>query len=187
MMKLVLGTAVLAVVMSGSALAQERAAGQANDAQVNWSALSAKLDAIDHQNKAIAASVTTLQGSVNGINTKLDAIAACGAQQKVWNGTGCVDYGSGLRWVANGVVTWAHSNNVYTNRQRKAAATPTCTANLGTKCSTRGQSCLSGTIANMTFSSGGVTSGGSPNSSRSPETIPASASWDQGLALCTDQ
>lgn len=72
-----------------SAIAQERAAGQANDAQVNWTALSAKLDAIDHQNKAIAASVTTLQGSVNGINTKLDAIAACGAQQKVWNGTGC--------------------------------------------------------------------------------------------------
>jgi hypothetical protein len=77
-------------LLAGSALAQERAAGQANDAQVNWSILSAKLDAIDNQNKAIAASVVTLQTSVNGINTKMDAIAACGAQQKVWNGTGCV-------------------------------------------------------------------------------------------------
>jgi outer membrane murein-binding lipoprotein Lpp len=93
------------------ALAQERTAGQAHDAQVNWSTLSTKIDEVNTQNKAIAASVTKLQtdvtklqgdvnalsgrvdaavNSINTINSKLGNIAVCGAQGKAWNGSGCV-------------------------------------------------------------------------------------------------
>jgi hypothetical protein len=89
-MRYFLSLAALASLAALPLAAQERAAGQANDAQVNWSALSAKLNAIDNQNKALAASLATLQTSVNGINGKLDAIAACGAQKKVWTGSGCI-------------------------------------------------------------------------------------------------
>lgn len=90
MKQLILTTLICSGLLAGPVFAQERTAGQANDAQVNWAALSAKLDALDTQNRAIAVSVATLQTSVNGINSKLDAIAACGAQQKVWTGSDCV-------------------------------------------------------------------------------------------------
>lgn len=88
-MRYFLSLVALASLTALPLAAQERAAGQANDAQVNWSALSAKLNAIDSQNRALSASLATLQTSVNGINGKLDAIAACGGQKKVWNGSGC--------------------------------------------------------------------------------------------------
>lgn len=105
-------------LLAASAVAQERAAGQANDAQVNWTALSTQLNALKTQNQALAASMVTLQGSVTTLTTtvnalsskvlvmdsKLTAIATCGAQQKYWNGAACVAAGAGsLPTVQTGV------------------------------------------------------------------------------------
>lgn len=94
--------------LTATAVAQERTAGQAYDAQVNWSTLMTKLNALDTQNKALALSLTALQTSVTNLTTtvnalsskvlvmdnKLSAIAACGAQQKYWNGAACVAAGA---------------------------------------------------------------------------------------------
>jgi hypothetical protein len=194
MMKVTLGMTAVAIAISGSVLAQERAAGQANDAQVNWAALSTKLNALDTQNKSLAASMVTLQASVTALTTtvnalsskilvmdgKLTAIAACGAQQKIWNGSSCVTSGSSdLRWQFAGDVPYTHSSNVYTDAQNRAAATPTCTGMIGAKCTTKGQMCLSGVVIDVgitsSYSSGGHN--GSPSTSYG-------ASTTQGVVVC---
>lgn len=85
-MKSLLSLLVAALLLAGAAWAQERTAGQAYDAQVNWASLKNSIDLVNTQNKAIAATVTA-------ISAKLDAIAACGARQQLWDGAGCVDAG----------------------------------------------------------------------------------------------
>lgn len=67
--------ALLAV--AGTAAAQERTSGQANDAQVNWSTLSDQFNQVDTQNKALA--------------TTVEAIINCNKVGQAWNGTACVD------------------------------------------------------------------------------------------------
>jgi hypothetical protein len=108
MKRIVLTTLVCGGLLAGTALAQERAAGQAYDAQVNWAALSTQLNALKTQNQALAASITTMQTSLTNLTTtvnalsskvlvmdsKLTAIATCGAQQKYWNGSACVTAGA---------------------------------------------------------------------------------------------
>jgi hypothetical protein len=64
---LLLALAVLATPV----IAQERTAGQNYDAQVNWSTLSSKIDAVSNQNKTLAA--------------LLDKITACNNQNKIFN------------------------------------------------------------------------------------------------------
>jgi len=72
-------------LLPAAAMAQERSAGQSYDAQTNWSALKASIDALVNQNKMIAATIDSLGDKVN-------AIAACSAQQKLWTGgTTCVE------------------------------------------------------------------------------------------------
>lgn len=87
--------ALVALVGWSSAWAQERTAGQAYDAQVNWSALSSKLDLVINQNKVLATTVTALSKEVDSLSAKLDAAAACGKQQKLWTGSGCANVPSG--------------------------------------------------------------------------------------------
>ena len=50
-----------ALVLPVLAHAQDRTAGQAFDAQVNWESLKAMFDKVDTQNKILAAAVTTMQ------------------------------------------------------------------------------------------------------------------------------
>lgn len=80
---------IAALALPVAVLAQERTAGQAYDAQVNWASLKSSIDMVSNQNKAIAATVTA-------IGEKLDAIEACGKQGKIWNGSGCADAGGDL-------------------------------------------------------------------------------------------
>jgi len=68
-----------AMVLATAAHGQERTAGQANDAQVNWSALKSSIDLVSSQNKAIAATV--------------DKMTACSAKHMVYApGTTGADY-----------------------------------------------------------------------------------------------
>ena len=53
--------------------AQERSAGQSYDAQVNYGALSAKLDALISQNRIIA-------GTIDSLNDKVTKVTTCGAK-----------------------------------------------------------------------------------------------------------
>lgn len=80
-----------ALVLTVTAHAQERTAGQAYAAQVNWSALKSGIDQVSAQNKALAASMAVLQDSMDKLDAKVGAIAACGAQGKVWNGKNCTN------------------------------------------------------------------------------------------------
>lgn len=69
-MKLHIILAALAVMAAGSAAAQERSAGQAYDAQVNWASLKGMFDKIDAQNKVLAAT--------------LAQVSACNSQKKFY-------------------------------------------------------------------------------------------------------
>lgn len=71
------------LLLAAPAMAQERTAGQANDAQVNWSALRTGIDKVDTQNKALSASFTAL-------NTLVNKLLNCNQQQMFYNGTKCV-------------------------------------------------------------------------------------------------
>lgn len=102
-MKSTVAWMAMGLLAAGSALAQERSAGQAYDAQTNWAALKGMFDKIDNQNKAIAATLTA-------ISDKLDAIGGCGKQQKLWDGTACVDAAATTQ--AGSV---SRSGNVYNN------------------------------------------------------------------------
>jgi len=78
-----------AMLVIPAVMAQERAAGQAYDAQVNWSILSSKIEAVNVRNQALQAVI--------------DQMKLCGAAGKVYapgtpsadSTTGCVSAGSG--------------------------------------------------------------------------------------------
>jgi hypothetical protein len=77
-------------VLAAAAHAQERTAGQAYDAQVNWASLKNSIDLVSTQNKAMAAAVEVISDKLDAMSGKIDAIARCGSQKKLWNGSGCV-------------------------------------------------------------------------------------------------
>jgi hypothetical protein len=56
-----LGLVLACTVLVTAASAQERSAGQANDAQVNYSALSNQISAVNTQNQILAATLTKIQ------------------------------------------------------------------------------------------------------------------------------
>lgn len=83
-----------------AAIAQERSAGQANDAQVNWAALKNSIDLVSSQNKALAATVDKLMTcnrkglvynpSAASVDSDECALTAC-PTGTLDGGTGCVD------------------------------------------------------------------------------------------------
>lgn len=167
-------TSLLAV----PAFAQERAAGGAVETQMTWSALSAQ--------------IKTTGTKIDAANARIDQIILCGKQGKVYtpgvpgaDANGCGPAG-GLRWVANGGVNYKHSNNPFKDKKARLAATPTCTGSIGAKCTTKGQTCLSGAIIGVTLSGGGQTSGGSPNSTKSPQDIGYTALGIPETSVCSD-
>jgi hypothetical protein len=87
-------TATLAActLLVAVATAQERAAGQTQDAQLNWSTLSNQFTQVDTQNKALATTVT--------------AIINCNKQGKMWNGSSCQNPNSNSDSVLSGNYAW---------------------------------------------------------------------------------
>jgi len=92
MNRLIRAVLLTALGLNATAQAQERSAGQAYDAQVNWAALSNKLDLLDSQNKMLAAAMER-QGE------QLAKMTACNAKTMLWSpssttpvpdGEGCV-------------------------------------------------------------------------------------------------
>lgn len=60
-MKIIVPLVIAAVLLPVAATAQERTAGQAYDAQVNWASLKGMFDRVDAQNKILAATITKMQ------------------------------------------------------------------------------------------------------------------------------
>jgi hypothetical protein len=91
-----------AMVLPVIAAAQERTAGQAMDAQINWAALKNSIDLVSNQNKAIAA--------------LLDRMQACNALKMIYapgNGAdanGCISVGGGNVQVGNVTNTSSFTN-----------------------------------------------------------------------------
>jgi hypothetical protein len=91
----------ICLLLAGSATAQERAASQNYDAQVNWSALSTKIGQVDTQNKTLATTITAMancnkvgkfwNGSGCIDPAAVSSITNCGNSGKLWNGSSCVD------------------------------------------------------------------------------------------------
>lgn len=75
------------VAAAASGMAQERAAGQANDAQVNWSALSSQIGLVSTQNKILAQTLDKY--NTCGAKTMLFVQSAVSAD----NTDGCVSMG----------------------------------------------------------------------------------------------